>query len=246
MTTIDHLRAWKAWLWHYRKTARAMLRRGGPPYARKQDVAIPDRPRLVLSQRLNRNPEKEHNLRVAAWRIERIVVGPGEYFSFWSSVGAPFRRRGFRASRSIVNGRVVPSVGGGLCQLSGLIYYASLQAGLEIVERHAHSVDIYTEATRFTPLGADATVAFGYKDLIIRNPHPATIAFHFNIHEETIELELHSTKELPQLPVKFIIYSKNAVDCEVHTYVGADLVTTSNYRQLSAAAAFLLNENSGI
>jgi len=55
--------------------------------------------------------------------------------------------------------------GGGLCQLSGIIYHAVLEAGLEILERHPHSLDIYTATTRYTPLGSDAAVVYGHKDL---------------------------------------------------------------------------------
>lgn len=38
-----------------------------------------------------------------------------------------------------------------------------------IVERHSHSIDIYQEHERFTPLGSDATVVYGYKDLQFQN-----------------------------------------------------------------------------
>jgi vancomycin resistance protein VanW len=47
---------------------------------------------------------------------------------------------------------------------------------LEIIERHAHSIDIYREEERFTPLGADATVVWGFKDLRLRNPHSFAVS----------------------------------------------------------------------
>ena len=53
--------------------------------------------------------------------------------------------------------------------MSGLIYYVSLMAGLEVLERHPHSRDIYDDQTRYAPLGADATVAYGFKDLRVLN-----------------------------------------------------------------------------
>jgi hypothetical protein len=85
--------------------------------------------------------------------------------SFWHVVGRPSVARGFLPGRSLLAGELRPDYGGGLCQLSGLIYYASLMAGLTIVERHPHSRDIYDEQMRYAPLGADATVAYGFKDL---------------------------------------------------------------------------------
>ena len=110
-----------------------------------------------------------HNLKLAIQSIESVDILPREIFSFWKIVGNPSKRNGFIGSRSIINGQVTNSIGGGLCQLSGLVYYLSLKSGLEILERHNHSMDIYTEETRFTPLGSDATVVYGYKDLKIRN-----------------------------------------------------------------------------
>jgi hypothetical protein len=49
------------------------------------------------------------------------------------------------------------------------VYHIGIIAGLDIIERYNHSVDIYTDDTRFAPLGTDATVVYGYKDLRIRN-----------------------------------------------------------------------------
>ena len=43
------------------------------------------------------------------------------------------KEKGFMESRSIINGKIIPTVGGGLCQLAGLIYYASLKANLQIL-----------------------------------------------------------------------------------------------------------------
>ena len=54
-------------------------------------------------------------------------------------------------------------MGGGSCQLSGILYYLMLQAGLEAIERFPHSADIYTDETRFTLLGSDATVVIALK-----------------------------------------------------------------------------------
>lgn len=125
---------------------------------------------------------KLQNLQLAVAQLEGIVVEPGQLFSFWHGVGKPSHKKGYQKSRSIVQGQVVAAIGGGLCQLSGLIYLLALKAGLTIVERHAHSLDIYREEERFAPLGGDATVSFGYKDLRFINnlPHPIRLQFHIS------------------------------------------------------------------
>src|SRR5205814_4627950 len=82
---------------------------------------------------------KIHNLRLALRAIDGVEVKPGEVFSFWKQVGRTTRRRGFVEGRELREGCLVRSVGGGLCQLSNGLYEAALDAGLEIIERHAHS-----------------------------------------------------------------------------------------------------------
>ena len=109
---------------------------------------------------------------------------PGQIFSFWQLVGEPSARRGYLDGRTLKNGRVEADPGGGLCQLSGILYLLALRGGLEMLERHAHSVDLYSGSTRFAPLGSDATVFWGYMDLRFLNSTDAPIAFRFEILEE--------------------------------------------------------------
>jgi vancomycin resistance protein VanW len=119
---------------------------------------------------------KRANLRRGASLLDRSLIAPGGRWSFWNEVGRPTARNGFRTGRNLVDGRLVRQVGGGLCQLSGLVHHLALLAGLEVLERHAHSIDIYREEERHTPLGADATVVWGFKDLRLRNPHPFAVS----------------------------------------------------------------------
>ena len=116
---------------------------------------------------------KIHNITLALKRMNNLPVAPGAIFSFWHVVGRPTSARGFVPGRSLLAGQLRPDFGGGLCQLSGLIYYA----GLEILERHPHSRDIYDNHTRYAPLGADATVAYGFKDLRVLNSFPFPVCF---------------------------------------------------------------------
>lgn len=127
------------------------------------------------------------NLERAAGLVSVVSIPPGGIFSFWALVGRPTASRGFAMGRTIVADEVSEDVGGGLCQMSGLIYELGLRAGLSVVERHAHSRDLYTEATRFAPLGLDATVAYAFKDLRLRNTLVAPVAFAFRIETDRIE-----------------------------------------------------------
>ena len=67
------------------------------------------------------------------------------------------------------NGGFKPGVGGGLCQLSNLIYWMTLHTPLTVVERWRHSYDVFPDAERTQPFGSGATVAYNHIDLQIRN-----------------------------------------------------------------------------
>jgi hypothetical protein len=115
---------------------------------------------------------KIENLRLALRHIDGIEVPAGQIFSFWAQIGRASRRRGFVDGRELREGCLIRTAGGGLCQLSNALYEAALEAGFEIIERHAHSRIIpgsRAEASR------DAAVFWNYVDLRFRAKHPFRI-----------------------------------------------------------------------
>jgi hypothetical protein len=108
---------------------------------------------------------KVQNLRVAAHRLHGAVLPRGTLFGFWAQLGRPTRGRGFVEGRELREGCIVPSVGGGLCQLSNALYDAALIANFAIVERHAHSRRL---PGSMAEVGRDATVFWNYVDLRFR------------------------------------------------------------------------------
>lgn len=195
---------------------------------------------LALSQPIRKNSgsvNKLENIRLAAEAINSCVVQPGQIFSFWRVVGRPDEDRGFRKGRNLVNGELREEYGGGLCQLASILYHASLLAGLVVTERHNHSVDIYQDAERYTPLGADAAVAYGYKDLRLFNCHSCAIRFHIHAGEEEIKALVLSEMPVKAVEVSFLRkYRDNYI--EVSTLKagqeeGAILLAVSRYKKLS-------------
>ena len=142
---------------------------------------------------------KVENIRLAASRMDGVVIQPGEIFSFWTLVGRPIEAAGFRVGRSIRSDAVGAEVGGGLCQISGIAYEVGLRAGLTVVERHPHTRDLYTEDTRFTPLGLDATVVWPQKDMRLRNGFGRPVAFAFQVEDLRLTAALLSTHGLKPL-----------------------------------------------
>jgi vancomycin resistance protein VanW len=146
---------------------------------------------------------KLHNITLALNQVNNLPIPPGTIFSFWRVVGRPTAARGFVPGRSLLGGRLRPDFGGGLCQLSGLIYYVSLRAGLEVLERHPHSRDIYDDQTRYAPLGADATVAYAFKDLRVLNPYVFPVCFRGCVTPAAVSCCLCSAQPVEDYQVEF-------------------------------------------
>lgn len=108
---------------------------------------------------------KVENLRRAARAFHGVEIPAGRVFSFWRQLGRTTKSKGFTEGRELREGCLVPAIGGGLCQLSGLLYQVALEAGLEVVERHGHSRVIPGSAAE---KNLDATVYWNYVDLRFR------------------------------------------------------------------------------
>ena len=131
---------------------------------------------------------KVENLRLAAYALNGIEVPAAAVFSFWRQLGRTTSGKGFTTGRELREGCLVPSIGGGLCQISGLLYQAALKANLEIVERHAHSRIIPGSSAE---QDLDATVFWNYVDLRFRAPFTWRL-----------EVQLTATDLPPQAPSK--------------------------------------------
>ena len=105
-----------------------------------------------------------YNMARAMASINGTVVQPGETFSYFGVVGPAGQAEGYKAANAIVNGKLVPSYGGGICQTSTTLYGAVLRSGLEIVERSNHSIP-----STYCPIGQDAAVSWPNMDFKFRN-----------------------------------------------------------------------------
>lgn len=99
------------------------------------------------------------NLYLAAKYMNGIILAPGDVFSFNKETGPRTLERGYSMA-PVVGGM---GIGGGVCQVVTTIYNAALAAGLEIIERHRHSIRV-----GYVPPGRDATVT-DYIDFKFRN-----------------------------------------------------------------------------
>ena len=116
---------------------------------------------------LQRN--KVHNLKLASAAMDGLLLRPGAIFSFCSLVGPATCRRGYRDGLQLVRGELRAAPGGGLCQLANLVYWMGLHAGMEVLERHHHCVDLFPDDGRTVPFGMGVSIFYNYMDLRLRN-----------------------------------------------------------------------------
>ncbi|MGQ2981913.1 VanW family protein [Flavobacterium sp.] len=186
---------------------------------------------LGITQQIMPSPtfeNKVYNLKLASQRISEYVIHPGQVFSFWHIIGNP--DKGFKKGRSIINGQLCEEMGGGLCQVSGIIYHAALLGGLEILERHNHSMDIYNDETRFTPLGTDATVVYGYKDLRLRNNLCFPVQFSLVVMGNSISVVLRSEVKIREKALVFEMEDSGNEIVVTVTDEKGNLLNTSEYK----------------
>lgn len=115
---------------------------------------------------------RTHNLELAAAAVNGTIVRPGEIFSYNETVGERTTEKGYGAAPVYVGGRTENQTGGGVCQVASVIFYCTIKADLEVVERWEHQYK-----PDYVPLGMDATVYWGDLDYRFRNntSHPIRI-----------------------------------------------------------------------
>jgi len=105
-----------------------------------------------------------HNALVALGVVNNYIVQPGEVFSLNEATGLRDVSKGYIMAYAFSGNKVIPAMGGGVCRVSSLLYQAALDCGLQIVERHPHSMPV-----KYAPDGRDATVWYGVLDFKFRN-----------------------------------------------------------------------------
>lgn len=111
-----------------------------------------------------------YNIQHAADILNGTVIEAGEEFSVSAAIGPINEDNGYRQAGAYQDGKLIESVGGGVCQISSTLYNAALGAELEITERCEHSMTV-----GYIDLSRDAAIAGDYKDLKFINNSGAAI-----------------------------------------------------------------------
>jgi vancomycin resistance protein YoaR len=158
------------------------------------------------------NKPRVNNIHTLADALDGTLLPPGSTFSFNGTVGPRTADKGYQEAGAIVNGELVPQLGGGICQVNTTLFNTVYESGLPVVERHNHSFYI-----SHYPKGRDATVSWGGPDFKFRNDtdHWVLIATGYSNSSVTISLygtdpgytvtsEVGSWKNIKPHPVKEI------------------------------------------
>lgn len=153
-----------------------------------------------------------HNIDAVARVIDGMLLAPGEIFDYAKVIDKAEAKYGFKPAPVIVQGKLVPGIGGGICQVSSTLYNAAVRAGLGILERRNHSLPV-----SYLPKGQDATFAKGFINFRFKNTtsHYILIKAAVNMDQLTLklfgdipenvryELESRTVKVMP-IPQKFV------------------------------------------
>ncbi len=151
------------------------------------------------------NQARVHNIRLSAKLLDRMVLNPGEIFSFNQAVGERSRERGFLPVQSRVSGEFSEGVGGGVSQISSTLFNSVDAAGMEIIYRFS-----YTKQDTYVPAGRDATVSWDQPDFRFLNSLKEPILIRMELDEGSVTVWIFSTPDakvvkraIPQTPQSF-------------------------------------------
>lgn len=190
------LRRWQRKVFFYAK-----MRFDKNVYAKRRlDTLLPHSIYSVSSVMINRRSgfpieyqyNKAHNLALASKTMQHVIIRPGQTFSFYQLVRKADKREHFKDGLVLENGRLKTSYGGGLCQLSSLLFQLFLHSPLVITERHAHARETLPPAQPEETVGLDAAVSEGWLDLKAYNPTQSAFQLEFELDQEYIHIQLLS------------------------------------------------------
>lgn len=142
---------------------------------------------------------KVFNLKLAAATLDKVIIGPNETFSFWKLVRYADRDIPYKDGLTVVDGKLTTASGGGLCQMSNLLFWMFIHTPLTVVERHGHGIKDFPEPPSDAPMGVDATVSEGWLDLKVKNETEMSFQISITFDEDHIIGRLLTDQDNGQL-----------------------------------------------
>lgn len=134
------------------------------------------------------NENRNNNLRVACASLNGQVLMPGQQLSYNEVLGKRTEKAGYKAAAAYANGETVQELGGGICQVSSTLYYATLLADLQIDVRQAHSY-----VSSYIDFGMDATVSWGGPEFKFTNNTDYPIRIEAEVKDGYVNIRIIGT-----------------------------------------------------
>lgn len=135
---------------------------------------------------------RRKNIKVAAEKLNGIIIKSGEIFSTITAVGPVDGKNGYLPELVIKGNRTVPEYGGGLCQIGTTFFRVVLDAGLPVLERRNHS---YRVSYYEPPVGMDATIYEPKPDFRFTNDYAGPLLLQTRIEGDNLIFEFYGTKD---------------------------------------------------
>lgn len=136
--------------------------------------------------------DEPDNVALGASYLTGTVLQPGNSLSLFGIIGPFTRERGYGDGPMYSSGRIVPSLGGGVCKIATTVYNAIVYSDLHVIERKPHSMLV-----AYVPPGRDAAIATGAKDIRFRNDKDTPILLWAGMQETTLFVAVYGQYEPP-------------------------------------------------
>jgi vancomycin resistance protein YoaR len=147
--------------------------------------------------------DRNFNLKLAASKLNGVVLKPNEEFSFNATVGERSQRMGYKVAHVITAGEMVDGLAGGTCQISTTLFGAAFFGGLDIVKTINHS-----RPSAYTPLGFDATVVWPDVDLKLKNPFEFPVVIRYVVANGEAKVEILGKKR----PYDKVVFERKIIE----------------------------------
>jgi vancomycin resistance protein YoaR len=169
--------------------------------AQREQLGIRERIARGETSFAGSSPPKIHNIKLAASRVNGVVVPPGAMFSFNQELGPTTLESGYQVGWGIASTgdgshATVPSVAGGICQVATTLFQPVFWGGYQLEERHHHLYWIASYGV--APLGRvglDATVDEDTGlDFRFINSSPDYLLIQAEADDKTLAISLYGNK----------------------------------------------------
>ncbi len=156
--------------------------------AEAREMGIKRRISVYTTTYASGNKPRTSNIHTLGDALDGTLVAPGKTFSFNRTVGQRTAAKGYQEANAIVNGKLVPQLGGGICQVGTTIFNTVFESGFPVLDRRNHSFYI-----SHYPKGRDATISWGGPDFKFKNDSDHWVLISVSYTSSSITIALYGT-----------------------------------------------------